>query len=156
MNHPGEIVPASSDIVDIQKYRLMTRIGSSMAMIGGYVFGGPIGVITNTGIAVFSEFLLNKTLEEQRQIIRTKLTEIIDQAFEEHCQHVSQRLSNLYKQLIDDTKRQQSLWESAKNTAVNEPIIIGQTEIIWQQVIASATILQTEINKQLQIHSPVM
>ncbi|MBK1987638.1 dynamin family protein [Sphaerospermopsis aphanizomenoides BCCUSP55] len=156
INHSAEIVPTSSDMVDIQKYRLMTRIGSSMAMIGGYIFGGPVGVIANMGIAVLSEGFLNKTLEEQRQIIRTKLTAIIDQAFEEHSQHVSQRLSNLYKQLIDDTKRQQSLWESAKNTAVNEPIIIGETEIIWQQVMASATILQTEINKQLQIHSPAM
>lgn len=141
------------EIIDIQKYRLMTRVGSSMAMIGGYIFGGPVGVFANMGIAVLSEGFLNKTLEEQRQLIKDKLTEVIDKAFEEHCQHVYKRLGNLYQQLIDDTKRQQLIWQSTKNAAITETVVVGENETFWQEIIASATNIKTEITRQIQNQS---
>jgi GTPase Era involved in 16S rRNA processing len=162
--HENSIVIASSmdtkhqpetqtelEIIDIQKYRLMTRVGSSMAMIGGYIFGGPVGVFANMGIAVLSEGFLSKTLEEQRQLIKDKLTEIIDKAFAEHCQNVYKRLGNLYQQLIDDTKRQQSIWQSAKNAAITETVVVGENETFWQEIIASGTNIKTEITRQIQI-----
>ena len=145
-----EATQTELEIIDIQKYRLMTRVGSSMAMIGGYIFGGPVGVLANMGIAVLSESFLSKTLEEQRQLIKDKLTEIIDKAFEEHCQHVYKRLGNLYQQLIDDTKSQQSMWQSAKNAAITETAVVGENEIFWQEIIASGTTIKAEIAKQIQ------
>ncbi|MBD2207431.1 dynamin family protein [Calothrix sp. FACHB-1219] len=147
-NYQPENMQPQLEIIDIQQYRLMARIGSSMAMIGGYIFGGPVGVMANMGIAVLSEGFLNKTLEEQRQLIKDKLPEIIDRAFAEHCEQVAKRMSNLYQQLIDDTKRQQSTWESAKNIAA-ESLVVGENEAIWQEMITSATALKVEISKHL-------
>ncbi|MFB2917871.1 dynamin family protein [Aerosakkonema funiforme] len=137
--------PRQLELPDIQRYRLLTRIGSSAAMIGGYVFGGPVGVVTNLAIALGSEQFLNTNLEEQRQIIAKKLTSIVDQAFDEHCQRVSERLHNLYCQLIEDTKHQQSIWQSTKNAAVQENTFVGANEIAWQQMIAKASALKSEI-----------
>jgi predicted GTPase len=137
--------PQELELPDIQRYRLLTRIGSSAAMIGGYVFGGPVGVVTNLAVAIGSEQFLNTTLEEQRQIIAKKLTLIVDQAFDEHCQRVSERLQNLYHQLIEDTKHQQDLWQSTKNATVQQSTFVGANEIAWQGMIAQASALKSEI-----------
>ncbi|MUG98103.1 GTPase [Scytonema sp. UIC 10036] len=145
-----EIKPQELELSDLQQYRLMARIGSSVAMVGGYVFGGPIGVITNLGIAILGENFLNKTLEEQRQLITAQFTTIVDRAFDEHCQRVSERLRHLYDQLIADTKHQQSIWKSAKNTTVAESTFVSINETAWQQVIASASALKTEMSTALQ------
>jgi len=142
--------PQDLELPDIQRYRLLTRIGSSAAMIGGYVFGGPIGVVTNLAIVLSSEQFLSTTLEEQRQIIAKNLTSIVDQAFDQHCQSVSERLQNLYRQLIEDTKHQQSVWQSTKSAAVQESTIVGANEIAWQEMIVKASALKSEIIAALE------
>ncbi len=147
---PSETLEMSSDLKqlelsDIQRYRLLTRIGSSAAMIGGYVFGGPVGILANLGITLLGENFLNGTLEEQRDAIAQQLTSVVDQAFDEHCQRVSDRLHHLYSQLIQDTKHQQSVWESAKNTALRESSLVGANETQWRQMIEASDALRAEI-----------
>lgn len=147
--------PKQLEIVDMQRYHLLTKIGISAAMLGGYIFGAPVGITTNLGMGIelLSETFLNKTLEEQRQIIIEKLNSIVDQAFDEHCQRVSERLQNLYRQLIDDTKRQQSIWNSAKHTAFQENGLAVSHETNLQQIIESASVLKAEIVTALQQYS---
>lgn len=147
---PSETLEMSSDLKqlelsDIQRYRLLTRIGSSAAMIGGYVFGGPVGILANLGIAILGDNFLNGTLEEQRGAIAQQLTSVVDQAFDEHCQRVSDRLHHLYSQLIQDTKHQQSVWESTKNTALSESSLVGANETEWRQMIEASDALRAEI-----------
>ncbi|WP_341528344.1 dynamin family protein [Nostoc sp. UHCC 0302] len=144
--------PEELEIIDLQRYHLLARIGSSAAMIGGYVFGPPVGIITNLGVGLLSETFVNKTLDEQRRTIEEKLTVIVDEAFDKHCQHISESLHNLYRQLIEDTKRHQSIWESVKNTAIQENAIVGANETLWQQMIESASILKADIITVIQQH----
>jgi hypothetical protein len=97
------------------------------------------------GIAILGDNFLNGTLEEQRGAIAQQLTSVVDQAFEEHCQRVSDRLHHLYSQLIQDTKHQQSVWESAKNTALRESSLVGANETEWRQMIEASDALRAEI-----------
>ncbi|MBR8837524.1 MAG: dynamin family protein [Stigonema ocellatum SAG 48.90 = DSM 106950] len=133
-------------LADIQRYRLLTRVGSSAAMIGSYVLGGPaaMAIALSLGTGLFSEKLLNDNLEDQRRTIAKELENSVERAIEEYCGRVFERLRQLYNQLIEDTKREQAAWSSGKTTAVqmsaHQP---DQTN--WQQLIAQASAKRKEI-----------
>lgn len=137
--------PDQLNLANLQRYRLLTRIGSSTAMIGGYIFGGPIGIVANLGIALLGEGFLNGTLDKQRGLIAIKLASVIDRVFAEYCQSISQRLQSLYNQLIEDMKCQQSIWEASQKAAIENTHFVSSTEKLWQPIIAKASALKTEI-----------
>jgi tRNA U34 5-carboxymethylaminomethyl modifying GTPase MnmE/TrmE len=91
--------PNQLELFDLQNYRLLTRMGGSAAMIGGYVFGGPIGILASLGTTVLGDRILSSKLEEQRRIIAEELQPSIERATNQYCQSISERLSNLYHQI---------------------------------------------------------
>ncbi|WP_218964689.1 dynamin family protein [Nostoc linckia] len=142
--------PSQLEMSDIQQYRFLTRIGSSAAMVGSYIFGGPAGIVASLGTTYLSERLMNEKLEEQRQMVAQALEPSVDRALEEYCSAIYERLHHFYRELSDDTKHQQATWQSARNTAVNNNSFVAADEPAWRRMIDTASALKTEIVTALQ------
>ncbi|PPS42266.1 dynamin family protein [Chroococcidiopsis sp. TS-821] len=141
--------PNELEITDLQPYRFLTRIGSSAAMLGSYVFGVPVGIVASLGTTFLSERLMNEKLAEQRQMVAQALEPSVDQALKEYCHFIAERLHRVYRELSEDTKHQQALWQSARNTAINKNSFVT-VESTWQHLIDTASALKTEIVTALQ------
>lgn len=131
-------------LTDVRHYRLLTRIGSGLAMIGGYLLSGPAGIAASIGAGIISEQILNKKLEEQRQLLSEKLKHSIDRTIDEYCDRVADRLRQLYHKLLEETKREQVAWCSARNTALKASIQ-ETNEPVWQQMIDEVSVLRQAI-----------
>lgn len=135
------------EINNIQQYRLLTRLGTTTAMICSYLL--PIvstvtGLIISTTGGFMSEQFLDKKLEEQRQILSQILNQVVDRAINQYSTQVSQRLRKLYHQFSTDVKQEQAQWVSTKKIMIE---IHQQTddETTWQQVINQASALKSQI-----------
>lgn len=107
-------------LADLQKYRLLTRLGSSAAIIGGYILGGPIGIIASTGIWLFGENMMNKTVEEQKETIEQELEQKINLCFYQYCQKVADRLRQVYQQIINEIKQEEKTWKQNQQAMINK------------------------------------
>jgi GTPase SAR1 family protein len=134
------------EISPIQHYRLLTRIGSGAALIGSYLLGGPVAVAiaVSLGAGLLSEQILNSKVEEQRQTIKTELERAVDKVFDKYYSQVSERLRQLYHQIVEDTKREQVVWQSGQIAAV-EVSSVELDQKPWQQMINEASTLKQQI-----------
>jgi len=132
---------------DVQQYRLFTRVGSSAAMIGSYLLGGPIGIIASTGVWLLGEKIINKTIQEQRNLLEQKLHSCVEKVISQYCRAVSERLTKLYKELTQDIQREQKIWQQAKLAIVEQKSFTQDTSRL-QEMISQAVILKTEIVKK--------
>lgn len=139
------------DITDLQKYRLFTRIGTTAAMIGGSVLGGPVGMAASTGVLLASEQYLNTELDKQRQILSEDLKSVVNASIDEYCQQVSERLRQLYQRIIDDIESEQAAWKFAKKAALNIDKANAENEDNWQQIMELTLALKQEIASALSI-----
>lgn len=134
-------------LADLQKYRLLTRLGSSAAIIGGYVLGGPIGIIASTGIWLLGENLMNKTIEEQKQLIQQELQQKMDSCFNKYSQKVAERLQQVYKQIIQEIRQEEKVWKQNQQILVENSNFSNSQEEVkkWAQLINQVNNLQTTI-----------
>lgn len=139
------------DITDLQKYRLLTRIGSSAAMIGGSVLGGPIGTVASTAVLLISEQYLNKELATQRQVLSDEMKRVVNASINEYCQQVSERLRQLYQKMINDMKSEQESWKFTKKAALNIGKSNNHNEQNWQKIIEQTSTMKQEIDSMLSI-----
>ncbi|TVQ45914.1 MAG: GTPase [Gloeocapsa sp. DLM2.Bin57] len=131
-------------LTDLKKYRLLTRLGSSAAIIGGYILGGPIGVIASTGIWLYGEDLMNRTGEDQKEIIEQELESKITLSFTQYCQKISQRLTDVYRQIIQETWVTKKQWQQRKQALVektNSPQDIEK----WTRIVKQINDVQANI-----------
>lgn len=141
-----EIVPDFHQVplTDIRQYRILTRLGSGVALIGGYLLSGPAGIAASIGAGILGDHILTNKLEEQRQLLAQELERSIDKTFDEYCHRVAESFRQLYHQLLEDTKREQAAWLSARNAALK-----GSSkkidEPVWQQMIDEVSVLRKEI-----------
>ncbi|MGB7441831.1 MAG: dynamin family protein [Coleofasciculaceae cyanobacterium] len=146
-----EILPSFRDLslADVRQYRLLTRIGSSGAMISSYVLGGPIGIVTSTVVWILGEQIINKEVEEQRNLLTQELRCVIDKAIDEYCRGIGESLRQLYNQLAEETKQEQIVWQQSKTIAIQTDEL-NQNEQVWEQMINDAFNLKTEIIQALK------
>lgn len=130
----------------IQRYRWLTRLGSSIAVIGSSLTGGAalLALAVSLGAGIFSEQFLTSKLEEQRQKMYQELELSIDKAFNEYCDQIFDRLRKIYQQIAENTQRQQVIWQSAKMAAI-EVSHSQSDEQPWQQMIDKAEALKKQI-----------
>ncbi|MCA2652698.1 dynamin family protein [Microcystis sp. M061S2] len=145
-NQPIEIIPNLRELslTNIRHYRLFTRLGGGVAIIGGYLLSGPVGIAASIGAGIVGEQILNKKLEEQRQLLAEELERSIDRTIDEYCNRIDARLRQIYHQLIEETKAEQAAWFSVRNAALKVNIQ-GTDESAWQQMIDEASMLRKEI-----------
>ncbi len=142
----SEIQPEFRQIslTNTQRYRVLTRLGSSAATICGYVLSGPVGIVLSTGVWLLGEQIINKEVEAQRRLLSEELEITVGKALDEYCTQISLRERQLYSQLGEDTKREESIWQSTKNAAFQTDGT-GSNEKVWQELIQGATDLRQEI-----------
>ena len=137
------------NLTNTHQYRVFTRLGSSAATICGYVLSGPVGIVLSTGVWLLGEKIINKEVEAQRQLLSEELERTVGKALDEYCTQISLRVRQLYSQLGEDTKREESIWQYTKNAAF-QTAGTGSDERVWQQLIQGATDLRQEILAALQ------
>ncbi len=131
------------EIVDVQKYRLFTRLGSTAAIIGGSIVGGPIGIAASTGVLIMSEQYLNQELDKQREVLVGDLRRVVDISLDRYCQEIADRLRQLYQSTIADLENERATWIFSKKVALN--VDKKEREQNWQQIINKSQKLQQEI-----------
>jgi small GTP-binding protein len=139
------------DLTNVQKYRILTRIGSTAAMIGGSILGGPIGMAASTGILLFSEQYLNREVNKQRQVLSEDLKLVLNRTFDVYCQQISQRLRQLYQKVLDNTAKDHKTWKMTKKAAFSLELSSSNNEQTWQAMIDKASSLREEIISSLSI-----
>ncbi|WP_088890017.1 dynamin family protein [Leptolyngbya ohadii] len=135
-------------LTDTKRYRLLTRLGCSGGVLCGYLFGGPIGIITSTGIWFLGEQLLSKEVESQRHFLMQELDRCLGNAINIYCSAVSDRLRQLYRQIADDTQREQSVWRASQAEALRASFSTGVDQP-WQTLVNQATALKQTIDASL-------
>lgn len=136
---------------DLQKYRLLTRLGSSAAIIVGYVLGGPIGIVGSTGVWLFGENMMNKTIEQQKASIEQELELKINQCFQEYSRKIDDRLQKVYQELIQSVQKNQQFWLQNQQTLIKKidsPDFQIDRET-WLKSINELETLEKDISQQL-------
>jgi len=133
------------EITDLQRYRLLSRVGSTAAMIAGSIFGGPIGMAASTGVLLASEQVLNQKLDTQRKLLSDKLEQTIDIALDDYCKKTSERLRQLYRKIIDDMESEQTKWKTIQKASLLGEF--GSTANMqgWEQMVYKASTLRQEL-----------
>jgi GTPase SAR1 family protein len=134
-------------LTEIEKYRLLTRLGGSAATICGCVFGGPIGVALSTTVWVVSEQVIKEKLHGQRKLLSQELKHSLDRSIDEYFQRLANRLRQLYNQLTEEIQKEKFAWQTTYKIALNGNN--EQTENQWIQIISEASTLKKEISRML-------
>ena len=121
-------------------------------MITGYMLIGPIGSAISIVSGLFSEYLLNKKVDEQRQQLRPEVEQRIDLIMEEYTRLLTERLHSLYQQIMHDMKQEQNSWFAAQDAALQQTSQLQGATPPWQQLIDEATKLQRTILTSLAKH----
>jgi small GTP-binding protein len=140
-----------SSLTNLQMYRTLTRIGSTVAMIAGSVLGGPIGTSVSAGILLASEQYLDQKTDKQRAILYEELTLVVDRSLDIYCQQVSERLQQLYGRVLDGIDKDQKAWKSSEKAAFTLDVSHSNNEKSWYELIDKASLIRQEIILSLSI-----
>jgi len=109
---------------DLKKGRMITRIGTGVATLGGYILFGafglaPLGSAVGIGGGIISEVFLNKNVEAQKkkllELIEGDVPKVMDKAVVE----VEQKLKKAYEAVIADAKQKETVWLNARYFAID-------------------------------------
>ncbi|MEH2192650.1 MAG: dynamin family protein [Nostoc sp.] len=134
-------------LTEIEKYRLLTRLGGSAATICGCVFGGPIGVALSTTVWVVSEQVIKEKLQEQRKLLNQELKHSLDRSIDEYFKRLANRLRQLYNQLSEEIQEEKFAWQTTYKIALNSNN--EEAENQWIGIISQASTLKKEISRIL-------
>jgi GTPase SAR1 family protein len=134
-------------LTEIEKYRLLTRLGGSAATICGYAFGGPIGVAVSTTVWVVGERVIKEKLQEQRKLLNQELEHSLDRSIDEYFKRLANRFQQLYNQLSEEIEEEKIAWQFAYKVAFNSNQ--EQPENHWAEIISQASTLKKEISRLL-------
>jgi len=145
-SHVNPIQPHYTELklANTSRYRILTRLGSSAAALGGCVLGGPVGVVASTGVWLLGEHLLNQEVNVQRQKLERELENCIGKAIDLYAKAVGDRLRQVYQQLFQETQREQSAWLATRQSALK--INFCPPDASWSELIAASSTLQQQIN----------
>ncbi len=117
---------------DMKKERLISRIGTGVATVGGYlIFGAfglaPLGSVVGLSGGLLSEVFMNRNIEVQKkrlsETLRVQIPKVIDQAVEE----VEQKLKKAYEAVIGQAKLKQAAWIASRNEAIDSAVANGDS-----------------------------
>jgi len=148
------------ELTDIQKQRLIARVGGGASMaapllvralIGGgtiaTTFAVPIGlagIALGVGVGMILDQHIQQTLEKEKDSLARELELRLERAMEEFCSSLSSQLRDLYQQLIEYAQKLQTAWQNAKEAPLKANNY-ATNEKTCQQIIDKATALREEI-----------
>lgn len=133
---PEEVVLAESELFrapvehsaqgmeDLRQSRLISRIGTGVATIGGYLLSSlfgvfPIGVAIGLGGGILSEVLIGRRAESQRRQLGAVLCEQTPEIFARCADGVKENLRTLYLDTIHATQRACNAWAQGQIAAID-------------------------------------
>jgi ribosome biogenesis GTPase A len=136
-------------LTNTSRYRLLTRLGSSVAALGGCVLGGPVGIAASTGVWLLGEHLLNQEVNVQRQKLEQELETCIGKAIDLYGRAVGDRLRQVYQRVFQDTQRQQVAWLAIRQNALKTNFCPPDES--WSELITLSNTLQQQINAAINV-----
>jgi GTPase SAR1 family protein len=147
------------ELTDIEKQRFFVRLGTSAAVIIGYLLFAPIGsavtvlnnilqlgetVIGNEAVNLAASPLFDNKVKRQRLRLRGEIKRTVERGIEEYITRISTRLNDLFQEVINGLKREQTVWLRSHKQML-EASGQSSTNLPWQQLLEEATRLRTEI-----------
>ncbi len=137
---------------DLKKSRLISRIGTGVATVGGYlIFGAfglaPLGTAVGLSGGILSEVFLNKNIEAQKkklsELLRAQVPKVIDQAAEE----VEKKLRRAYEAAVEQAKQREEAWIASRYDAIDSALKQADT--------SSEQSLRDEYDKVMELKSRI-
>lgn len=163
-DRPAEIpVDARSlELTDIERQKLFVRLGTSAAALVGYLLLAPIGgalsvakamtdlfnvggaVLGSEAVNIAASPWFNRKTEAQRKLLSGEISRTVERGMQEYTLRLSIRLRDLYSQVIQDMKREQTSWLGARKQALLSAGPVSPA-LPWTQLLDEASQLQAEI-----------
>lgn len=110
----------NSDLQNLQKARIASRIVTGAATVLGYVLFGPFGSIISVGGGVLSDVLIGKSIESQKEFLQHEIEKSIPQAIDSAISISENRIQELYTQAISEATRQEGIWMDGQLAAIEQ------------------------------------
>lgn len=112
------------ELEDMKRSRLISRVGTGVATIGGYLVGGliglsPIGMAVGIGGGILSEVFMNKRVETQKRELTGIIHEELPKVFSNSIETVERNIRDVYISTIRTMKQTCSDWVKVKCNAID-------------------------------------
>lgn len=112
------------ELEDMKRSRLISRVGTGVATVGGYLIGGliglsPIGMAVGIGGGILSEVFMNKRVESQKRELTRIIREELPGVFSSSIETVERNIRDVYISTIRTMKRTCSDWVKVKCDAID-------------------------------------
>lgn len=109
---------------DMKRSRLISRVGTGVATVGGYLVGGliglsPIGMAVGIGGGVLSEVFMNKRVEAQKRELSRIIREELPRVFSNGIETVEKNIREIYAATIRAMKQTCADWVKVKCDAIS-------------------------------------
>lgn len=136
-------------LADLQQYRLLTRLGSSAAIIAGYILGGPIGIVCSTGIWLWGENTINQTVTEQKQTVEQELEQKVSLSLNQYSQKVAARLTEIYQQILQEINKEKQQWRQNQQILITTMKSTEELEK-WHKLTEQINQIERKVNQELK------
>ncbi|RAQ30057.1 hypothetical protein DPQ25_00675 [Hydrogeniiclostridium mannosilyticum] len=118
------MVQQAVELEDMKRSRLISRVGTGVATVGGYLVGGliglsPIGMAVGIGGGIISEVFMNKRVESQKRELTRIIREELPGVFSGSIETVERNIREVYISTIRTMKRTCSDWVKVKCDAID-------------------------------------
>lgn len=118
------MVQQAVELEDMKRSRLISRVGTGVATVGGYLVGGliglsPIGMAVGIGGGIISEVFMNKRVESQKRELTRIIREELPDVFSGSIETVERNIREVYISTIRTMKRTCSDWVKVKCDAID-------------------------------------
>lgn len=136
-------VQENLELEDMKRSRMISRVGTGVITVGGYLIGGvlglsPLGIAVGIGGGIISEIFMNQRVDAQKQKLSKLIQENIPAAFSASIQTVEQNIREVYLAAIEDMKGACEEWAKiqcdAIDTAQNQGSGLQQEEALGRKL----------------------
>ncbi len=136
-------VQENLELEDMKRSRMISRVGTGVITVGGYLIGGvlglsPLGIAVGIGGGIISEIFMNQRVDAQKQKLSKLIQENIPAAFSASIQTVEQNIREVYLAAIEDMKGACEEWAKiqcdAIDTAQNQESGLQQEEALGRKL----------------------
>ena len=112
------------ELEDMKRSRLISRVGTGVATVGGYLIGGliglsPIGMAVGIGGGILSEVFMNKRVESQKRELTRVIREELPGVFSSSIETVERNIRDVYISTIRTMTQTCSDWVKVKCDAID-------------------------------------
>ena len=114
-------------LTDMKKTRIISRIATGVATVGGYLVLGsfglaPLGMMVGMGGGILSEVKMSQTIEKQRKTIQQLLRKEVNHQIEEAVSSAQQSMNLAYRDAIQQAEQKEMKWMEEKYKTIQEAI----------------------------------